>query len=330
VKITYKHVILKSVFFPNGLKQQQRLAGPFNNLDRWLWMIFLSTGSGCAIMHLQGVRNNTRSDVLGIPLIWSLILLCQIPHVTNVSWSNSCNMPGWELIKCINYKSKEDKVKITYPLLWCMCLIAYDHNTCPRMTSDRVGYSEETSTCTVGSYSRSILSHLSIISSSSLSTSGNTMTLFTSSGLTRLSWLHSLRHSSACIDWTERHDRTCDRSRWPRLNSWLTSIEVAKSHVSYLSDKRGTSHTRNTQVINGHARQLWVWCMTLVPPSNGVSNMLYIWTEVPIEFGTQISWFGWSECRKVIKNIITLRFILWEHGIKEKKTMHCMLSLSMR
>ena len=49
--------------------------------------------------------------------------------------------------------------------------------------------------------------------------------------------------------------------------------------------------------------------MTFVPPSNGVSNIFHIRTEVAVKFRVQVSRLGWCECRKIVEYVFALIFI---------------------
>ena len=155
-----------------------------------------------------------------------------------------------------------------------------------------------------------MLSQPSTISSSSPTTSGSLDTLFTSSDLTRFNSLHKPRQRSARVDCAERRDLTCERRSRPRLNSRSTSTDVAVSDVSFcLLVKGSTLHTRDSQVVDCHARQMGERCTTFTPPSNWVSDMLHVHTEVVVELGAQADRLLGCKCREIVEDVVTLRFI---------------------
>lgn len=51
--------------------------------------------------------------------------------------------------------------------------------------------------------------------------------------------------------------------------------------------------------------------------------MFHIRTEVAVEFGAQVSRFGWCECREIVKYIFTLIFIQQALGTQDENEHTC-------
>lgn len=143
--------------------------------------------------------------------------------------------------------------------------------------------------------------------------SGSSLILFTSLGLMSSigASLHAPRQRSAHVDWADKWDCTCESRRWPWLNSYLTSTDVAThKKVSNQIGIRLKWFTRDGQIVNSHMRKLRVCCTMIIPPLNGVLDMFDISSKVLYEFWLGIPGLGWSKGWKVVEHVARLDRLL--------------------
>lgn len=71
----------------------------------------------------------------------------------------------------------------------------------------------------------------------------------------------------------------------------------------YLLTIESTLHTWNGKVIKGHAREPWVGLSLLIPPLDGIGDVLWIGTEVQRKFIDESSCANRGKRREVIEDV---------------------------
>jgi len=139
---------------------------------------------------------------------------------------------------------------------------------------------------------------------SSPTSSSSAVTLLMSLSQTYLCKLHTPRHISAHVDWTERRLWMCER-RWPLLKVCSMPTEVASNNIEYKIKIWKQSLTRDDEIINCHPQQVRIICTMIMPPTNSINNVLRVRAKVVIKPIMKLCGLRSSKCSHVVKDVVT-------------------------
>ena len=169
-------------------------------------------------------------------------------------------------------------------------------------------------------------------------TSSITLAFTTSSSHTRPIKLHEPRHSKAWVDVAKRWLQMWDKMRQPWLNNRSTSTDVPVQTCITISCRSvmKTKHTWIRQIIKGHAVEVRIYLLFLIPPLHSIQDILWQWQEVEFQFVNK-QWGGQGlEHEEVIKHVSCMSQLLeylgsvenqvreWEIIIEETNTYPCL------